>query len=128
MAKNGSLTPRQLKTIEAMLTAESINEAAEQSGVGQRTLYRWLAEDDQFKAQLRKAQDRAIDAAVSLLSGEARAAAMTLREIHRDKEINAAVRVQAARAILIENMRVREQRDVLERLELLEAKIYASGH
>lgn len=128
MAKNGSLTPRQLKTIEAMLTADSVNQAAEKTGVGQRTLYRWLAEDDQFRAQLRKAQDQAIDAAVSLLSGEARAAALTLREIHRDKEINAAVRVQAARAILIENLKVREQRDLLERLEALEAKVNASGH
>lgn len=86
------------------------------------TIYRYLR-DDVFKAALRAAQDEAIAAAVALLSGEARAAAATLAEIHRDRDVPAAVRVQAARAVLIENLRVREQHEMAERLTALEKSI-----
>lgn len=123
MATNGSLTPRQLKGIEALLTADTVSQAAKKTGVGERTLYRWLADDAAFQCELRQAQDRAIDAAVSLLSGEARNAALTLCEIHSDKTINPAIRVQAARAILIENLKVREQRDLVARIEALEQRL-----
>lgn len=123
MADKGTITPRQVAAISALLTEESVGKAARKAKVGERTLARWLAEDVAFQAELHKAQDKAIDAAVSLLSGEARAAAATLQEIHKNREVNPAVRVQAARAILIENLKVREQRDIVARIEALEQRL-----
>ena len=123
MAKNGSLTPRQKRAIKALLAEDTIAEAAKSAAVSQRSLYRWLQEDELFQEQLHKAQDRAIDGAISRLSGEARAAAATLAEIHRDREVAAAVRVQAARAVLSEIMKLREQRELAERLERLEDRL-----
>lgn len=119
MAENDSLSPYQTRAITALLQSSTNAEAADAAGISESTLYRYLA-DDTFKAALRDAQDRAIEAAISLLSGEARAAANTLAEIHRDKSVNPAVRVQAARAVLIENLKVRDKHEVLERIEALE--------
>ena len=39
------------KAIVALLSAPTIGQAAKRSGVGERTLRRWLAEDANFKAQ-----------------------------------------------------------------------------
>lgn len=120
MTDNGSLTPHQTRAIVALLDNRTIGEAADFAGVAERTLYRYLA-DDAFKVKLREAQTLAIEAAVSLLSGEARAAAETLAEIHRDKEVPAAVRVQAARVVLVENLKIREQHELAQRIAELEA-------
>lgn len=122
MAENNSLPPRQAKAIAALLTAVSIAEAVKTAGIAETTMYRYLR-DDVFKAELRAAQDMAIEAAVSLLSGEARAAAETLAEIHKDKEVPAAVRVQAARAVLVENLKIREQHELAARIARLEERI-----
>ena len=122
MAENGKLTPRQRKAIPALLDADTIAGAAELAGVSERTLHRWL-KDGPFTAELHQAQDRAIDAAISKLSGEARAAASTLASIHRDPKVPAAVRVQAARAVLTEILKLREQRELEGRITALEERI-----
>lgn len=119
MTANGSLSPHQTRAITALLAGHTIAEAADYAQVSERTLYRYLSEDD-FKAELRAAQDQAIEAAVSALSGAARDAALTLIEIHKDQDVNPAVRVQAARAVLIENLKVREQHELAERVSALE--------
>lgn len=125
MTENDSLSPYQMRALAALLQSGTNAEAAEKAGISESTLYRYLG-DDTFKAALREAQDVAIQAAVSLLSGEARAAAQTLAEIHKDKAVNPAVRVQAARAVLIENLKIREQHDVAERLAALEEIVNAN--
>ncbi len=43
------------------LTAENIEAAAR---IGERTLYRWLAENVDFQATLKEAQNQALDSAV----------------------------------------------------------------
>ena len=123
MTKNGKLTPRQRRAIPALLTEESIEAAATRAKLSRRTLDRWLKEDLQFQMELHQAQDRAIDEAISRLAGEARAAASTLAEIHRDTKVAAAVRVQAARAVLSEIMKLREQRELADRIERLEEQL-----
>ena len=123
MTNKGHITPRQSRAIPALLTEESIEAAAARAKISRRTLDRWLKEDDQFQTELHKAQDRAIDRAISRLAGEARAAAATLAEIHRDREVAAAVRVQAARAVLSEIMKLREQRELASRIERLEERL-----
>ncbi|MBX7251418.1 MAG: hypothetical protein K1X50_05485, partial [Candidatus Promineofilum sp.] len=61
MAQNGTaqgdLSVNQRRAIEALLSEASIDAAAEASGVGRRTLHRWLAEDATFTAALRASQD-----------------------------------------------------------------------
>ena len=123
MINNDALSPQQVNALAALMQSGTKRDAAKAAGVSEVTLYRWLREDDTFKAELRALQDSAIETAVSLLSGEARDAANTLVEIHKDTTVPAAVRVQAARAVLIENLKVREQNNLAERISVLEGKL-----
>ena len=72
MAQNGTvpseLTAAQRRAIEALLSEPSIEAAAEASGVGRRTLHRWLADDVAFTAALR-ASMRSISASMSRADG-----------------------------------------------------------
>lgn len=120
MAQNGSISTKQRKAIHAMLTCKTTEEAAEAAGVGRRTLTRWLSEDEVFNAALDAAGDQAIREAVSNLAGDAASAARTLAAIHKDETISAAVRVRAARAVLTEVLKLREQRELAERVARLE--------
>ena len=120
MSENETLSPQQVRAIAALLQPGTKGDAAKAAGVTDATLYRWLKQDAAFKAELRAAQDAAIETAVSLLSAEARDAANTLVDIHKDVAVPAAVRVQAARAVLVENLKVREQNNLAERIANLE--------
>ena len=120
MSENETLSPQQVRAIAALLQPGTKGDAAKAAGVTDATLYRWLKQDAAFKAELRAAQDAAIETAVSLLSAEARDAANTLVDIHKDAAVPAAVRVQAARAVLVENLKVREQNNLAERIANLE--------
>lgn len=127
MAQNGTppgdLSAAQRRAIEALLSEPSIEAAAEASGVGRRTLHRWLAEDATFTAALRTSQDRAIDAAVSRLAGGAVDAADVLVSIANDKAERGATRVSAARALLDSVLRMVELRDLASRVASLETKV-----
>lgn len=103
----------------ALLQPGTVSDAAKKAGVSRATVYRYMA-NDHFKTALRAAQDEAIETAISLLSGAARDAADTLIQIHTDKTVPAAVRVQASRAILTEFLKVREQHELSERLAKIE--------
>lgn len=113
----------QRRAIAALLSKPSIEAAAEVSGVGRRTLHRWLAEDATFTATLRTAQDRAIDAAVSRLAGGAGNAANVLVSIANDGAERGATRVSAARALLDSVLRMVELRDLATRVSSLESRL-----
>ena len=122
-AAPGELSAAQRRAIEALLSEPSIEAAAEASGVGRRTLHRWLADDVAFTAALRAAQDRAIDAAVSRLAGSAGDAADVLVSIANDKAERGATRVSAARALLDGVLRMVELRDLASRVASLESRL-----
>lgn len=127
MAQNGTvqgdLSAAQRRAIEALLSEASIDAAAEASGVGRRTLHRWLAEDATFTAALRASQDRAIDAAVSRLAGAAGDAADVLAGIANNPAERGATRVSAARALLDGVLRMVELRDLAARVASLETRL-----
>jgi len=121
--QNGTLSPHQKRAIPALLLEDTITDAAEQAGVNRTTLSRWLADDVSFQTELSRAQDRAIDVAISRLSGEAAAAAKTLADIHKDTAVSDAIRVQAAQAIIKWTMHLRESKQLADRVAALEEKL-----
>lgn len=121
MVESDSITPRQARVIASLLAGRTVARAAEDAGVSESTAYRYLR-DEAVKAALQAAQAEAINAAVSALSGAAHRMALVLVSIALDPEVNPAVRVQAARAALVENLRVKEQYALEERISALEAK------
>ena len=57
----GELSVQQENAIVALINETSVAGAARTSGVGERTLHKWLAEDERFKAAYRAARRHAFD-------------------------------------------------------------------
>ena len=118
-----SLTPTQQRSVQALLTAKSVSEAALVAHVGERTLFRWLTEPA-FRAALAAAEGDLLDAATRRLLGLQDAAIETFSDILKDAEAGEAVRLKAAQAVLDYLLKMRELRNVEQRLTALE-QVYA---
>ena len=123
MAHNRDLTPRQRRTITALLSSRNIQEAAQVAKVGTRTLFRWLKNDTDFRAALLEAENRTIDEATRrLLAGQEQAldtleSIMTKADKQSDKRLAAIAWLEIA-------LRWCELRDFEQRLLKLEEKLY----
>ena len=126
MAGNG-ITRNQNRAITALLANATVTDAAAQTGIGHRTLCRWLAEDNAFQAALAQAEGRAIDAATRHLVSLADQAINVLRQTMLDDEVSATVRVRAAQSVLDHLLKLRELRNVEQRLTKLEEALYAGS-
>lgn len=122
MAQIGTLSARQVRAIEALLTSPSISEAAEACGIGRRTLHTWL-EDPEFKQALAAAESEAISLAVREMIGDMRENLATMRDIRRSDESSAAIKLRAAALLDASLLRWREIATFEERLVAIEAKL-----
>src|SRR5262249_55644093 len=120
MATNGNLTTKQRKAIAALLSCKDTQTAAAQAGVGERTLHRWLDEDEAFQAELRDAEARAIDGAVRRLAGTANSALNVMMVLMLDQKVAAGVRLRAATGVLEQMVKLRELHDLEQRVARLE--------
>jgi len=123
MAHNGTvepeLTPKQEKAIAALLSTATVEKAAEQAGVGLRTLWRWL-DDDAFAAAYRHARREAVGQATARLQQLSSHAVMVLARLMADAYVPPSVRMHAARTILEFAMKAVELEDIEARLAALE--------
>jgi hypothetical protein len=123
MTENGTqsteLTQRQRRTIAALLSAKNVRDAANQVKVPERTLYSWLR-DPVFKAALYEAEGQLIDQATRRLLKYQEAAINVVLSIMADSHYSASVRLRAAQTILDTLFKLRELRNVEERLAALE--------
>lgn len=104
----------------ALAAGSTPTEAAKRAGVSRRTAYRRL-EDPRFRDQITQERDTLVRTALGRLSDASLDATDTLRELATGTQTPPAVRVSAARAILDIGLRLREQTQILDRLETLEA-------
>jgi hypothetical protein len=127
MAENGSaggeLTPRQRRAIAALLASRDVKAAAAAASVGERTLYRWLAQDPQFRAALTQAETELIgESTRRLIAGQA-LALDTLEGLMAGAQRDSDRRLAAA-AWLDFVLRWRELTNVEQRLAELERIVY----
>jgi transposase-like protein len=111
----GTLTPKQRKAVEALLTTGEVTAAAQAAGVSRETLHRWLKQP-LFQAAVRDAEARALDDLSRLLVRLGRTAAATLAKAMSDPTTPWATRVRAADASLGRLLQLRE-------LATLEARV-----
>lgn len=120
------LTPRQQRAIAAILTARSLPDAALVANISLRTLRRWF-NDSAFRAALLEAEGSAIDQATRRLL-TLQAPAIEVLESTMAEGVNPAVRLRAAQSVLDYLLKLRELRNVEERLSALEASINVKRH
>jgi hypothetical protein len=129
MAENGTaeqkLSTKQERAILALLSTKTVAEAAQQAQVGERTLWRWLG-DPLFRVQLAAAEADRLDAATRRLLQLQDGAIETVQAIMQDSEASAGVRLRAAQTVLDYLLKLRELRNLEQRLTALEMA-YAQG-
>ena len=99
--KKGKISRNQEKAIAGLLLKPSIQQAAKYAGIGERTLLRWL-KDDEFQKVYREARFHVVQQAITQIQDAARNAVKTLLEVLNNKKGPPAVRVRAA-SIIIDN-------------------------
>jgi len=119
MAENGNLSARQQRAIAALLTSKSVAEAAASAKVGERTLYRWLAEDRAFRAALLAAEGDLLSTTTRRLLSLQGQAIETLESLLSRAE-SEGVRLRAAQVALELSLKLRDQVSIELRLQALE--------
>lgn len=113
------LSPRQRRFVAALMSARTVEEAAQAVGIVERTAYRYLADP-----RVRRALSEVLDTVLVEASGQAvramTGALATLEAIHTDEAAPLGARVSAARAILDAGPRLHEAQDLGARVSALE--------
>ena len=119
--ENKPLTQKQAKALAALLTHQTIADAANEAGVTDRTLYRYL-NDPNFAAQLREQQAVMIADNVRRLTGMSGDALTALKDL-MDSSDSDSVKVRAAKEILSGFLKYREILNLESRILELERRM-----
>jgi hypothetical protein len=124
-----TLTPRAERVIGALLVEQTLEQAALKTGVSARTIYRWLAEDEEFQRAYRLAKRRVVEQAQVQLQKATGQAVKTLLEVMLDPIAQPSSKVAAARTVLEYAIKAVEIDDLEARIEALErvSKIGRNG-
>ena len=109
---------REVPLLQALACGATVEAAARQCGLSDRTVYRRL-QDLEFKKRLEKVRTDMIQRSAGMLTAAAGEAVRTLLSLQKDA-IPAAVRLGAARAILEVGMKIRQVVELEQRLAELE--------
>lgn len=116
------LNVKQDRAMLALLTNPTIAQAARKSGIGERTLYTWLAEPG-FAAAYRGARRAAVQHGLARLQQASSSAVDVLCQVMKNKRAPAATRVAAARTVLDMAIKAVELEDMSARLDALEQQV-----
>jgi transposase-like protein len=95
-----ALDPKQIQAIEALAGGASVTDAARRAGVDRSTIYLWMGNSGDFKAQLNLARRECADTMRARLRELAEDAVKTVRELMKSTDVSAAVRLKAALSVL----------------------------
>ncbi|MFS9012940.1 replication protein [Streptococcus salivarius] len=124
MARNdkNSLTTKQIKFIDAMLTEPTIEKACQKAGVSRATGHKYL-KAAAVKKTLRIKQDEMMDKTTQMLYLASSNAVTVLSDIMLDNKVNPFIRTQAAKAILEQSYKTHEIFGVVRQIEELRLEI-----
>ena len=107
------------QAIAALLTTDTVCAAAEQIGVSERTLLRWIQEED-FQRAYRDARRQVVQHAIVRMQRCTQEAVDALSDVMTNPEASASARVSAARSVLQFAMQAVQSEDLEARLAILE--------
>jgi hypothetical protein len=120
MTGHGAKFGRKMEAaIAALLTRPSIEDAARVTGVGEKTMRRWLDEPE-FRARYLKARRESVHQSVARLQQATGAAGTTILKLMMDSSVPAAVRLRAAESVFVHAIKGVELEDIEARLTELE--------
>ena len=117
---HGGLSRKAEEAIAALLTAATIEEAAQQAGVGFRTLHRWIRENAAFQHAYQRARKEVVHQAQAQIQKATGKAVATLIAVMDDPLAQPSSRVAAAKAILEMAVKAIELDDLEARILALE--------
>ncbi len=109
----------------ALACGATVPNAARQSGLSERTIYRRLA-DPEFRQKMRESRAEMSQRALGMLTAASLEAVKTLLSLQKDN-VQASVRLGAARAVLELGSKMRGDVDFEERLCALEERQVGKG-
>jgi transposase-like protein len=115
------LSHKQERAIAALLVAPSVTAAAQQIGVNENTLLRWL-KDAAFQTTYRDARRAVVQHAIVQVQRATGEAVETLRTVMQDADAPASARVSAAKVILETAVKAVELEDLEARIAALEVQ------
>jgi hypothetical protein len=116
------LTPKQERTIAALLAHPTVDGAAEALGINASTVYRWL-QVPAFDTAYRQARREAVSVAIGRLQQVSGAMVGVLVQVAADKKIAPSVRVAAASKVIDLAIRAVELEDLAARIAALEERM-----
>src|ERR1700694_502969 len=122
---SSKLTGKQEQAVVALLAQRNVEEAARATGIGVRTLHRWMTERE-FSAAFREARRAAYSQTIARLQHGSSAAATTLLKIMLDVNAPASTRVRAADSVLDHAAKAIEIEDIEVRVAALEGAAKAN--
>jgi hypothetical protein len=99
MATNGILSRKQLAFMAALMAESSVTKAAEATGIGITTAWRWLR-TEAVRQELAERMDAVLAGVCAGLADDAQQARATLRAVMNNPQTPPGVKVRAATAIL----------------------------
>lgn len=126
MAENVRLTRAEARFVAAALEARTVCEAAELSGIAERTAYRYLARAE-VRAELAQRAGGVLSQVSARLADAMGVAVDGLLELAANPEVSAGARVSAYRGLLDGGLKLAEIVALSDRLAALEARIDEQG-
>jgi hypothetical protein len=108
--------------LQALACGATVEHAARKAGVGERTVYRRLAEAN-FVRQLRDLRTEMVQRTAGMLTGAGMGSVKTLVDLQSDVAVPAGVRRRSARDILEMGLKFREADELEQRLAAVEARL-----
>ena len=110
------------RAVLSVLSERTLGAAAKTAGVAERTLRRWLTDDEAFKANLAEARRMAFEAGLSRVQALTAKAIDTFEDLLRKGE-QPSVRLGAAKAVVELAVSQHDAETLLTRLEELEQRV-----
>lgn len=122
MTDKATLTPKQLRAIEALTTAATagdISQAAELVGINRATIYKWMRQPA-FQAALKQAEGEALESLSRALVAMGEKSTGVLSTVLDDPTAKNPDRLRAVSIVLDSLLKLRELVDLEERVRRLE--------
>jgi hypothetical protein len=119
---NGLSQRKREQAILALVSCRTVQDAATEAGIGDRTLQRWLTQPD-FQEDYRRAQEQMLDVAMNVLRRASLSFAETLVTVCQDPDVPAVVKLAAASRGLDILMKIHGKASLERELDELEAVV-----